>query len=859
MKKTGYLLYFFLFSVQQLAAQGPSLLSRPCLPALRQGSIRNLLQAISQNTGIPIEYSSSALDTGKLVVVSATSTTLDQVLHQVLKGEKITLVEKNGKIILSPSATAMAGEKEVFYSLFGFVKDAASREPLPDASIYLASGQEGTVTNNHGYFTFLLPAGKQRVVVSYAGYTSQLVQTDLAADARTDILLTPKMEIAEVTVLPGEGSGYRKGSEKLETGGNAFNMMLGEPDIVRSIDLLPGISIVPEISSGMLVRGGSPDQNILLLDGNTVFNPTHMLGTVSIINQTSLKSFHLYKSSFPARYGGALSSVMDVSTKDGNMQHWKGEANAGLLAGSFTVEGPVKKDRTAVMIAFRNSWINPFLRLVNTGFDINFYDFHFKLTQIIGPKDKLMLNVYAGHDKLRLLKDNINNQQQWGNKAASLAWNHVLGARAFVNSSVNFSRYENIGGFRYSLSDSAAAPRSNRVYNTFSSVQQFNMRSEAEINASNRIRFNFGAKLALTRIRPFNTNVAFDFADDPDAFRAFPTLYFSELSLFYENSIRVSPRLFLRPGLHLSGYQYGRFHYPSLQPRFYASYSLSHAQQLSFSYNHMAQNLHLVTNPYLGINSDAWVPSTAVLRPEQSDMINAGYRFSGRKGFVIGADLYYKKMRNVTNYIEGKNLFLNNSDWERSVQPGKGWSYGLEVKADKRTAHWQTELSYALSWNERRFPDVNNGMKFPFKYDRRHMLNLTAVYTTGRHWDFSALWSFSTGDVYSLPDKIYSDFDVAQQIIDPLAPQDYRLIYHSSAVNQYRTLPYHRMDVSSVYHHRVIRNTRSSLTLGVYNVYGSPSQYLYDLEGMVGKKSLIVTSHYKFFGITPYLAYSIVF
>ena len=297
---------------------------------------------------------------------------------------------------------------------------------------------------------------------------------------------------------------------------------------------------------------------------------------------------------------------------------------------------------------------------------------------------------------------------------------------------------------------------------------------------------------------------------------------------------------------------------PKLERRLYILYKLANNQQLTFSYNHMTQYLHLVTNPYLGINSDAWIPSTALLHPEASDMVNAGYFFH-KKSYQFSAELYYKQLQNVTNYVDGKNLFLNNADWEQNVQTGKGSTYGIELMAEKRTEKWQVHIGYTLSWNWRRFNEINNGQKFPFKYDRRHDLNVALNYRHNKHWDFTALWAFASGDVYTLPDRIYPDFDNAQQINDPLSPYEYRLIYQSSATNRYRTLPYHRLDISGSYQHQFPKIKSATLTMGIYNVYGSPSQYVYALEGMIGKRSLVVATKYEFFNITPYISYTVRF
>jgi hypothetical protein len=840
-------------------AQKGSLFYRHYRPPFQQASIKNFLDDMNRTTGVVIEYASSAIDTGNVVMLRRHSNNIGSVLQQVLQHQYINIIEKNNKLIIIPSSSLLPQDFFLtYYAVYGIIKEVSSGEPLANATVWQPGTQKGCLSNIHGHFTLLLPKGKQVLYVSYAGYNNRLVEIDLDANTRTDILLTPKSDIPEVTVVSA-AQPYKKEPNLLRKGEDAYDIFLGESDVMRSLYMQPGVKNIPEITNGMLVRGGSPDQNVFLMDGNNVFNPTHLLGTVSIINKSSVKSLNLYKSHFPSRYGGGLSSVIDVQTKDGNMQQWKGEANAGLLAGSFTVEGPLKKDKAAIMVSYRHSWINPVLDVLKCGIDVNFYDLHVKYTQWLGKKDKLMLTGYAGHDRLKLHQNYTNNQQQWGNKTLSLTWNRLLGPRAFLNTSVNASEYHNIAGFRYSLYDSLGTAMQNRVYNTYSSVKHYKARTILELYAGNSVKINVGGKASFTRIHPFDSNIAANFIEKPDDFDAFPPLSFQEYVLFYENEIRLGNRFFLRPGMHVSHFRYKDFKYTSWQPRFYAIYRLTKQHQLEFSYNHMTQYMHLVTNPYLGINSDAWLPSTAILRPEEGDLFNIGYTWRGNKKLTIGAEVYYKQLKNVTNYAEGKNLFLNNAEWEQNVQLGKGWCYGLELKTEKVTDKWYLHLGYTLSWNWRKFKDINEGNKFPFKYDRRHDLNVAATYQLNKRWYFSSLWTFSTGDVFTLPDRAYPDFDAAQQIYDPLAPKEYRLIYHSSVANQYRTLPYHRLDISGSYRHHLSRRLAGRVTTGIYNIYGSPNQYMYDLQGTLGKRSLVVTTRYQFFKITPYLSYTVNF
>ena len=837
-------------------AQRSVLSARSYLPPFEKGSVKNFLDDINRSGKAIIEYASNSVDTGKVIVLTGTPVTLGAVLQQVLKDQEISILEKNNKLILIPSLVPLPDDFFVsWYSVYGLIKENVSGEPLADATVWQPSLQKGSLSNAFGHYTLLLPEGKQVLLISYAGYHTRKLELDLTANTRIDLSLEPRDNIQEVTVTsPGQHPGTSAGATE-----SVQDMFLGEPDVIRSLYMQPGIKNIPEISNGLLVRGGSPDQNVFLLDGNKVFNPTHLLGTLFILNKSAVKSLNLYKSNFPARYGGGLSSVIDVITRDGNMQQWKGEANAGVLAGSFTIEGPLKKDRAAIMLSFRHSWINPLLRLMNAGIGVNFYDLHGKYTQWLGKKDKLMLQGYIGQDDLTLHRDYTNNVQRWGNRTASLGWNRILGPKAFINTSVNFSQYRNIAGFRYNLYDSTGVSMHNRIYNTYSSIQQVNAQTRLEFAASNAVRFITGIKASFTKVRPFDSNISTDFFDKPDDFSDFPPISFREGVYFLESEIRADKQFFVRPGIHVSHFTNNGFSYTSWQPRLYATYRLTWSHQLNFSYNHMTQYLHLVTNPYLGINGDAWVPSTHLLSPEECDIINVGYTWRNKKKLIITAEVYYKDLRNVTNYVEGKNLFLNTADWEQNVQSGRGWCYGLETKLEKTANKWYLQMGYTLSWNWRKFKDINNNEKFPFKYDRRHNLNVATTYRLNKYWNFSGLWTFSTGDVFTLPDRGYPDFDDAQQIFNPLSPKEYRLIYHSSAINQYRTLPYHRLDLAATYEHQHTNKFISRVTTGVYNVYGSPNQDVYDLEGTLGKRSLVVTTRYQFFKITPYISYTLVF
>jgi len=860
-----FLLLVICLSGLKLTAQKKSILYHPFHSNLQKGTITEFLEEINARSGVQVEYASGSFRPDRIVAPGSDLVTLGALLQEILSGEKVKVLEKNDKLILTPAAAPLADDALLpLYSFFGIVSEEGSREPLNDAAIWEPSTRKGSLTNKHGYFSLLLPEGRHVLEITYAGYKSKIIEIDLHWDQRSDIPLSHREDIPEVIVSAGNGVKKSAGDRILPGEYDTYNNFLGENDALRSLFLLPGVMNVTDAASGLLVRGGEQDGNLFLLDGNPVFNPTHMLGALSIVNRTSMKSMQLFKSDFPSRFGGRLSAVIDVYTKDGNMQKWGGEANLNFLAGSFTVEGPLKKDKTALMVSFRHSMFNSLLNLFQKDFNNNFYDVHVKLTHLLNRNNKLMMNFYSGDDglKLQVNDNNLNNRQQWGNRVASVGWNHLLSTNAFITTSVNTSNYYNLAGFVYTIyDDSTGQPVSKRSFNTYSSIAHYTAKTQVDVRVTNTLKFNFGGEFAYTRIKPFESKIDSTFSIDPGAFQSFTPLPFREYTLFTESEITIGKHFLLRPGIHFSAYRFRDFHYTSYQPRFFAAYKINTTGQVYLSYARMTQYLHLLTNPSLGINSDTWVPSTAALSPEESRTVDLGYSFKGKKGVSFTAGSYWKRMDNVTNYAEGKSFFINtDSSWEQNVETGKGWSYGLEIMAEKTGQKLNMHIAYTLSWNWRRFDQINQGKRFPFKYDRRHNLNIGLTYKIDKRKDISMLWMIASGDVFTLPERIYPDYDNAQQISNPDdLLRNYRFIYHFSGVNDYRTLPYHRLDLSASYHPVRKKWFGFNWTAGVYNVYGAPGQYSYGLEGSLHGKSIVIVMKNKLFNITPYISSTVDF
>lgn len=810
-----------------------------------------------------VEYSANHLDGQKLVQLEGNENTIGSILQKVLDGHRLKLLEHNGKIILVPSPEPFNIQEllPARYNLYGYIKEEGSKEPLIDATLYEPSSKKGVMSNSHGYFNLSLPEGKHLIIISYTGLKPVILEVNMRGHIRRDIALTVMQDTNFAVIVQSEAPA-KDASVKVATGESTpFNFLMGEADPVRAAYIVPGVKNVPEAFNGFLVRGGGTDENLFLMDGNPVYNPSHMLGALSIVNQTVLKSMRLYKSDFPARFSGALSSVIDVYTKDGNMQTWHGELNAGLLAGSFTLEGPLAKNKTAMMVSARHSVSVPFYKSFRKGIESDFYDAHFKLTNIINSRNKLTINAYSGEDRLRKTGKDLDNLHKWGNMVGSVNWNYLPGARSFINTSFNFSQYKNLGGYQYTLyeDDEENEVVKTQSIGTYSSIQQYNFKSHAEIYLSKKLKINFGAKVSQTEIKPFYTKISASLEEDEKLFNSFDPLVFEELSAYSEAEIKLG-KLFVKPGVHSSVYQFKDYRYIGLQPRLFTAYRPVPGHMFFASYSRMNQFLHLVTNPYLGTNNDLWLPSTEGLDPELSDIYNMGYTLKTRSGWRLTMDAYYKKMMNVTNYAEGKSTFINNINWEQNIEKGNGRSYGTEYKVERKGNTLSWHVAYTLSWSWRQFKSINNGNEFPYKYDRRHDLNIGLNYIINPRLDIAALWTLSSGDVYTLPDVAYPDFDNAQQITTPEDPlNNYRFVYHYSGVNQYRTAAYQRSDLAITYRSSKEIKLQSVLTTGIYNINGAPDQYSYTLRGSLSSKSVVATTGNSVFNMTPYISYTLKF
>jgi hypothetical protein len=609
--------------------------------------------------------------------------------------------------------------------------------------------------------------------------------------------LLPEVQVNTVNTLKRD-AGNKLDKEQT----SMYSNMLGQTDPVRAVYLLPGNMETQETGGQLIVRGGEPGENLFLLDGNRVFNPAHLLGEIAVVNNTSVKSVKQYKNDFPGRYGGAVSSITAIQTKDGNMEQWHGEAEGGLTSGAITVEGPLTKNRTALMIAGRSSLGDATKDIL--AYDALFGDFHVKLTHQFNKNNKLLISGYTGNDRLQLTQDNNGYLQKWSNGLFTVNWNLVTGKRSFVNTSLNSSNFDNFVGLKYAFTNTSTGGiplYKITAFNNYEKGTRFEAKTAVELTASPNLQFQFGGQFEHIVISPYKTLVTTDFEEDYLQYSAQPVLSFNNVALWYENEIRVGNNLLLRPGLYANAYTAKTYNNQSLQPRFFASYRLNNQQQLSGSYSQTGQVLHQVTSPYPGINREIWLPANSNFQPVISNMINLGYQYKNNRLINFNADVYYKTIDHLVNFSEKANVLFYNDSIENKLITGNGESYGAELVAERKFRKWKTLLSYTISWSWRRFDSIQNGHRQPYRYDRRHNLNWLFSYQPKPTFEISLLWHFHTGDWITIPTAIPSNPDEEM---------------NNTAFKPYRGKVFNRVNINATWYLKPWKKFSQQLSAGVH-------------------------------------------
>lgn len=731
-------------------------------------------------------------------------------------------------LILSGIQNLYAQQK---YTISGYLKDSETGEDLIGASVYVSEVKGGTTTNVYGYYSISLPAGSYTLTYSFVGYYTQTVPVELNGNKVLNInLVNEQINLQEVVV---SGEREDRNVEDVQMSVNKVNMvevkkmpqLMGEVDIIRSIQLLPGVTSVGEGATGFNVRGGNVDQNLILLDEAPVYNSSHVMGFFSIFNADAIKDLQLYKGGIPANYGGRLSSVMDVRQKEGNMKRFSGSGGIGIISSRLNIEGPIQKDKSSFMLAGRRSYFDVFTRMSNNE-DLKdnifyFYDLNAKINYIVDPKNRIYLSGYFGNDVLAFGE---LFGFRWGNGTGTFRWNHLFNEKLFSNLTAVYSNYD------YTL----GIPSGAQAFDWKSNIISRNLKADFQYFPSTSHTLSFGADGIYYTFKPGefipgNDQVFLNFKLEDD--------HAIESAAYISNEHKVNHRLTLQYGLRYNNfmmlgskteyiydpsvprsrstiidtvqYEKGEIikHFHGPEPRFSAKYTLTPTSSLKGSYNRMRQNIHLVSNTSSASPFDIWTPSGTYVNPAKVDQVSLGYFKNIRSNSIeLSAEVYYKKFYDLVDYVDGARL-LANITLETELLNGEGRAYGLELLARKVTGNLTGWIAYTLSKTERLVPGVNENQYFPANIDKPHDLTVVASYDINTRWNLSANFSYMTGRPITYPGSRWEW-------------EDYTIPNYYNR-NSARVPDYHRLDLSANYErpHVGDRRWQSSWSFGIYNVY----------------------------------------
>ncbi len=754
------------------------------------------------------------------------------------------------------------------FTISGYVRDAGTGESLIGSAILNRKTLQGTTANVHGFYSITLPSDSVSLVYSYVGYAPIELKFKLNADTSIDVSLVNANQLDEVVVNAARSEEIQEVTQMSSVNVPVDQIknlpaLLGQVDVLKILQLMPGVKS-SEGSTGLYVRGGGPDQNLMLLDGVPVYNASHLFGFFSVFNADAINRVELIKGGFPARYGGRLSSVIDINMKDGNMKEVHGEGSVDIIAAKFTVEGPIKKDRTSFLVSTRRTYLDvlaaPIIAAKADGATAGyfFYDLNTKINHIINKRNRIYLSTYLGDDKA-YAKDKGDDYKdefglKWGNIITAFRWNNVAGPRLFSNLTATYSRYRfNV----YSISQTDQIVNGQRVKdlyetNYFSGIRDWALKLDYDFVPDPNHYIRFGASAIAHKFSPG----AFTYQVEEmrkDTTVGSMKIFANEFSSYIEDDIKLTNELKVNAGVHLSAFNVQNKWYYSAQPRVSARYLLTKDLSLKASFASMMQFIHLLTNAGLGLPTDLWVPSTSNIKPQRSNQVALGLAKNFNSNYEISLETYYKTMNNLIDYKDGTTFLNVQTDWRDKVTTGgKGVSYGAELLAQKKTGKVTGWIGYTLSWTNRQFDDLNHGKWYPYKYDRRHDISVALTHAWNDRMDFSAVWVYGTGNAVTLPTASYQGAGA------PSGPYGYwiqELFYYGDR-NSSRMRDYHRLDLSFSFW-KTKKWGRSKWTLAVYNVYSRRNPFFMDLSyDDNGNRKF---AQYSLFPIIPSINYSFKF
>jgi len=705
-------------------------------------------------------------------------------------------------------------------TISGYVKDGETKEALIGANVYESKLQQGASTNTYGFYSLTLPiTDTLNVIISYVGYKPQVNKIFSKTNIRIDILLVSSALLNEIEINATRND---DNVNRTQTGvievpmRDIMNLpvLMSERDILKVIQLLPGVQQAQEGTTGFFVRGGNMDQNLVQLDGATVYNPNHLFGLVSTFNVNSINNVLLIKGGFPAQYGGRLSSILDITMKDGNKEKYHIDGGIGLLSSNLTVQGPIIRSKASFIVSLRRSYVDLVQRafVPNSTTRYSFYDLNAKVNFEIGKNDKLYLSAFKGRDNGSYTGANsLNYGIGFGNSTATMRWNHLFGSNLFVNTSFIFNSY-----------DLGVGTTQGTYYSVFfTGIKDLNAKTDFTWTLSTKHTTKFGANYFYHTLFPATFSSVIPKSGnkvklDPDVI---PKTYANEMAIYANHEWDISSTLGLSYGLRMPFYFAYQKTYTLLEPRATAKVNINRTTSVKVSFTVMNQFIHAVPYSTASLPTDVWIASSSLVKPQQSQQYSLGvFKNIQENSYEVSVEGYYKEMKNQVLFKQGTQLTIE-SDIEDQLTFGSGTSYGVEFFLKKNTGKLTGWFSYTLSKTTQTFPELNFGKPFPFTYDRRHSLALVGTYIINDRWSVAADFVFRTGSALTIPPGRIP-------VTDGTLYDGWYFDYTTR--NNARLKPYHRLDVSFSYKKErkmFRRKYQSEWVFGVYNIYSRKNPY----------------------------------
>ena len=854
--------------------------------SLPEATLTTAIDALIENTGVNITYSAQDIPPDLRVTIVANHLQLGIVLEDILSSTNLAYEIIGNQLVIYKDPNIVIDKK---VRISGFVEDKTSGERLVYANVFTDDYKIGTFTNEYGFFAIDVPAGENVVLFSYLGYDKVIRYLNVSADTTLTVNLNSNILLNEVIVV----AEVPKKARQMEISDQIpiqqihnLPTLAGEPDIIRLATLRPGVVTSSDGLGGISIRGGRADQNLILYDGVPVYNTGHALGIFSIFNSTVVKSANIIKGGFPARYGGRLSSVLDVRTREGNNKEFSGDISVSPITARATIEGPLKKEKSSFIISARRTIVDPWLKPISEfqyelsdefgSINYYFYDLSAKLNMQLGENDHIYFSGHLSKDDFfsqTISSDETDNQQitesdrtnwNWGNDLGTIRWNHLFSNKVFSNVTLSYSHFnfEFFDFDRTVIGDPSAQNAVGYLASLFDSdITDLIVNIDMEYKVSSKWNMAYGVN--YTR-HDFSPGVVYsstrddllgerEFLSPLDLKETFtpPNIKGNELRGYLEQDIKLTPWLQANIGVHLSSISVDdQSSFTSIQPRGLLKFNLKGENTFKLSYTKMNQFLHLLTNAGIGLPNDVWIPSTSRIPPQESDQYSAELKLEAFKDFKFALNGYYKNMYNLRTFRDGALFGIREgADWEAELPEGEGRAFGAEVSLEKQIGKFSGWINYTWAKSERIFSELNGGQTFFANLDRRHNINFSSLLNLRDNIELSFTWTYGTGTPYTAPTS------TLEVILDDKVETNFIFTER----NNVRLPDYHRLDFGVNFFNDYGWG-KQKITIGAYNVYNRKNPFYVDfVRNRTDSSPLYVAEAVSIFPIVPNFSYSLSF